>query len=62
MGWQGMMTRQASEFRAEGMTARYTVEKGQPHRLDTLAGSGAARLFDLFEQAEHGCGKRKIAA
>jgi hypothetical protein len=57
MGWQDMMKRQASEFRAKGMTAQYTVEKGQPHRLDTLAGPGAARLFDLFEQAKHGCGK-----
>ena len=57
MGWQDMMKRQASEFRAKGMTAQYTVEKGQPHRLDTLAGPNAGRLFDLFEQAKHGCGK-----
>jgi poly(3-hydroxybutyrate) depolymerase len=57
MGWQDMMQRQASEFRAKGMTAQYTVEKGQPHRLETLAGPGAARLFDLFEKAKHGCGK-----
>ena len=40
-----------------GMTAQYTVEKGQPHRLETLAGPNASRLFDLFEQAKHGCGK-----
>jgi len=57
MGWQDRMRRQASEFRAQGMTAKYTVEKGQPHRLETLAGPGAARLFDLFEEARHGCGK-----
>src|SRR6202167_719790 len=57
MGWQPLMQKQAAEFRAKGMTANYTVEKGQPHRLDTLAGPGAARLFDLFEQAKHGCGK-----
>ena len=57
MGWQDMMEAQASEFRAKGMTAQYTVEKGQPHRLDTLAGAHAGRLFDLFEQAQHGCGK-----
>jgi poly(3-hydroxybutyrate) depolymerase len=57
MGWQDLMEQQASEFRAKGMTARYTVEKGQPHRLDTLAGPNAARLFDLFEQAAKGCGK-----
>jgi poly(3-hydroxybutyrate) depolymerase len=57
MGWQGLMKKQAAEFRAKGMSAQYTVEKGQPHRLDTLAGPKAARLFDLFEQGKHGCGK-----
>src|SRR5580765_3030927 len=57
MGWQGLMKKQTAEFRAKGMTAQYTVEKGQPHRLDTLAGSSAGRLFDLFEKAQHGCGK-----
>jgi poly(3-hydroxybutyrate) depolymerase len=57
MGWQDLRQKQASEFRAKGMTAQYTVEKGQPHRIETLAGPGAARLFDLFEQAKHGCGK-----
>lgn len=57
MGWQDLMQRQASEFRAKGMTAQYTVERGQPHRLDTLAGPNASRLFDLFEMAKHGCGK-----
>jgi poly(3-hydroxybutyrate) depolymerase len=57
MGWQGLMQLQASEFRANGITAQYTVEKGQPHRLETLAGDHAGRLFDLFDQAKHGCGK-----
>ncbi|MGA7792812.1 MAG: hypothetical protein WCA19_07200 [Candidatus Acidiferrales bacterium] len=57
MGWQDLMQKQAAEFRAKGMTAQYTVEKGQPHRLDTLAGPNAGRLFDLFGQAIHGCGK-----
>ena len=57
MGWQDLMEQQASEFRAKGMSARYTVEKGQPHRLETLAGPNAARLFDLFEQAKKGCSK-----
>ncbi len=57
MGWQPLMEKQAREFRAKGMTAQYTVEKGQPHRLETLAGANAGRLFDLFEQAKHGCGK-----
>lgn len=57
MGWQPLMEKQAEEFRAHGMTAQYTVEKGQPHRLETLAGPNAHRLFDLFEKAQHGCGK-----
>jgi predicted esterase len=57
MGWQPLMQKQAAEFRAKGMTATYTVEKGQPHRLDTLAGPNAGRLFDLFDQAKNGCGK-----
>ena len=33
----------------------YTVEKGQPHRMDTLAGVYAARLFDGFEETRKGC-------
>lgn len=36
MGWQNLMQQQTSEFRARGMNAHYTVEKGQPHRLETL--------------------------
>ncbi|HEX4274464.1 MAG TPA: hypothetical protein VHZ74_03870 [Bryobacteraceae bacterium] len=57
MGWQDLMQLQTSGFRARGMTAQYTVEKGQPHRLETLAGANAGRLFDLFEKAQHGCAK-----
>jgi poly(3-hydroxybutyrate) depolymerase len=55
MGWQDLMQQQAEGFRARGIQATYTVEKGQPHRLETLAGQNSARLFDLFEQAQHGC-------
>lgn len=57
MGWQPLMQKQTLEFRAKGMAAQYIVEKGQPHRLETLAGPNAGRLFHLFEQAKHGCGK-----
>jgi poly(3-hydroxybutyrate) depolymerase len=57
MGWQDLMETQAMNFRAQGMTAQYTVEKGQPHRLETLAGPNSSRLFDLFEKARNGCGK-----
>jgi predicted peptidase len=57
MGWQPLMQKQTAEFRARGINATYTVEKGQPHRIETLAGPNAARLFDIFDQASHGCGK-----
>jgi len=57
MGWQPLMQKQTAEFRAHGINAKYTVEKGQPHRIETLADNGSARLFDIFDQAARGCGK-----
>ncbi|HEX5279024.1 MAG TPA: alpha/beta hydrolase-fold protein, partial [Micropepsaceae bacterium] len=44
--WHPEMQREAQFLRAKGTVARYTVENGQPHRLDTLAGANAHRLFD----------------
>jgi poly(3-hydroxybutyrate) depolymerase len=55
--WHDEMKREAEYLRAKGTLARYTVEPGQPHRLDTLAGEKAARLFDGFEEAKAGCSK-----
>ncbi len=55
--WHGEMQREAEFLRAKGTLARYTVEKGQPHRLDTLAGANASRLFDGFEETKKGCAK-----
>ncbi len=55
--WHGEMKREAEFLRAGGTVAHYTVEKGQPHRLDTLAGSNAGRLFDGFEETKRGCHK-----
>jgi len=55
MGWQDLMQSQAAQLRAMGANAHYTVEKGQPHRIETLVGPNAYRLFDLFDQAQHGC-------
>ena len=55
--WHEEMKEEASFLRAAGTTARYTVEQGQPHRLDTLAGANAARLFDNFEETRKGCSK-----
>jgi len=53
--WHDEMKREAELLRAKGTVARYTVEKGQPHRLETLAGANAVRLFDGFEETKKGC-------
>ena len=53
--WHGEMEKEAEYLRAQGTVAQYTVEKGQPHRLETLAGAGASRLFDGFETARKTC-------
>src|SRR5437764_11791569 len=53
--WHGEMKKEAELLRSKGAVARYTVEKGQPHRLDTLAGANAGRLFDGFEETKKGC-------
>ncbi len=55
--WHGEMKREAEFLRSKGTLARYTVEKGQPHRLDTLAGANAGRLFDGFEETKEGCSR-----
>lgn len=55
--WLDTMQAQAATFRAKGMKVRFTVEKGQGHVMTTLEGPGAARLFDQFDEAAHGCGK-----
>jgi hypothetical protein len=39
------------------MNVQFAIEKGQGHVPATLAGDGAHRLFDHFEQASHGCAK-----
>jgi predicted peptidase len=53
--WHGEMEREAQVLRSRGNIAEYTVERGQPHRLESLAGTGASRLFDGFERARRGC-------
>jgi predicted esterase len=55
--WHGEMQKEAEFLRSKGTVARYTVEKGQPHRLETLAGNNASRLFDGFEETRKGCSK-----
>jgi predicted esterase len=55
--WHDEMQREAEFLRSKGTVAHYTVEKGQPHRLETLAGVNATRLFDGFEETKKGCSK-----
>ena len=54
-GWLDTMQKQSMMFRAQGMKVRFTIEKGQGHVMTTLEGAGAARLFDQFDEAAHGC-------
>ena len=53
--WHDEMKHEIAFLQAKGTVARYSLEKGQPHRLDTLAGANAGRLFDGFEEATKGC-------
>jgi polyhydroxybutyrate depolymerase len=53
--WHGEMRREAEFLRAKGTVARYSVEKGQPHGIETLMGANAGRLFDGFEETQKGC-------
>lgn len=55
--WHPEMQKEAEFLRSLGTVARYTVEKGQPHRMETLAGANAGRLFDGFEETKKGCSR-----
>ena len=55
--WHGEMKKEAEFLRSKGTLARYSVESGQPHRMETLIGANAGRLFDNFGEAEKGCSK-----
>jgi predicted peptidase len=55
--WHPEMKKEAEMLRSMGTVASYTVEKGQPHRMETLAGAHAGRLFDGFEETKKGCSK-----
>jgi poly(3-hydroxybutyrate) depolymerase len=56
--WHAEMANEVGFLRLQGTNARYTLEKGQPHRIETLAGANAKRLFDGFEEATKGCSTR----
>jgi predicted peptidase len=53
--WHDEMKHEVEFLQSKGTVARYTLEKAQPHRLETLAGANAARLFDGFEETRKGC-------
>jgi predicted peptidase len=53
--WHEEMQREVEYLDALGTVARYSLEMGQPHRLLTLAGANAGRLFDGFEVARSSC-------
>ena len=55
--WHSEMQREAEFLSARGTVAKYSVEKGQPHRIETLAGASAGRLFDGFEATKQGCSR-----
>jgi predicted esterase len=55
--WHSEMKKEAEWLRSKGTVAHYTVEKGQPHRMETLADAHAGRLFDDFEETKKGCSK-----
>ena len=57
--WHDEMKGEAEFLRSQGTVARYSVEKGQPHRLESLAGANATRLFDNFEETKKGCSSAK---
>jgi poly(3-hydroxybutyrate) depolymerase len=50
--WLSAMKQQSELLREQGYKVRFTVE---PHHLETLAGDGAARLFNQFDEARQGC-------
>lgn len=55
--WHPEMKREVEFLSARGTVARYTVEKGQTHQMETLTGANAARLFAGFEETKMGCVK-----
>ncbi len=53
--WASLMRPQVEIFRQNGLRVEFTIEKDQPHGIATLAGEGARRLFDEFEEARKIC-------
>jgi hypothetical protein len=47
--------KQSEEMSKFGLAVKLSIEKGQGHIIQTLAGDSAGRLFDDFREARHGC-------
>jgi hypothetical protein len=52
--WLSESRKQADDLRARGAKITFHLERGQEHVLSTVAGAGAARLFDQFDAARQG--------
>ncbi|MDR2214874.1 MAG: hypothetical protein LBE59_03415 [Nevskiaceae bacterium] len=55
--WHDEMKSEVEFLRSRRTVATYTVEKGQPHGIATLAGEHSARFFEGFEAAKKGCSR-----
>ncbi len=55
LGFRPPMEQLATELRRQHLAVTYQVEPNQGHRIATLEGAAAARLFDQFDQDRHGC-------
>lgn len=53
--WLMPMERQSEMLREKGFHVRFSIEPGQGHGIQTLAGDGAHRLFEQMEAAARGC-------
>jgi hypothetical protein len=53
--WHVEMKKESEFLRSMGNPAPYSVEHGQPHGIQSLAGANAGRLFNGFEEARKGC-------
>jgi len=49
--WHDEMKKEVDFLHTLGNAAQYSIEKGQAHGIQSLAGANAGRLFDGFEQA-----------
>lgn len=50
--WLAAMRRQSDMLDERGFQIHFTIEEGQGHGLNSLAGDGSRRLFDQLERAD----------